>query len=129
MIAPKKSEHFPKSRKVYVAGKIHEDVRVPFREIELSPTVSHTGRIEANEPLRVYDTSGPDSDDLKAGLPKLRAPWVRGRKGKLVTQLQLARAGEITPEMEFIAIREGLEPEFVRSEVARCRAIIPANIH
>ena len=129
MIAPKKSEHFPKSRKVYVAGNLHKDVRVPFREIELSPTVNHTGRVEVNEPLRVYDTSGPDSDDLKAGLPKLRSPWVRGRKGKLVTQLQLAHAGEITPEMEFIAIREGLEPEFVRSEVARCRAIIPANIN
>ncbi len=126
MIAPK---NFPKSRKLYVAGKLHPDVRVPFREIELSPTVSHTGRVEVNEPLRVYDTSGPANEDLKAGLPKLRAPWVRGRKGKLVTQLQLARAGEITPEIEFIAIREELEPEFVRSEVARGRAIIPANIN
>jgi phosphomethylpyrimidine synthase len=129
MIAPKKSDNFPKSRKVHVAGKLHKDVRVPFREIELSPTVSHTGRVEVNEPFRVYDTSGPDNEDLKAGLPKLRAPWVRGRKGKLVTQLQLARNGEITPEMEFIAVREGLEAEFVRSEVARCRAIIPANIN
>jgi phosphomethylpyrimidine synthase len=129
MIAPKKSESFPKSRKVYVAGKLHPGVRVPFREIELSPTVSHTGRVEVNEPLRVYDTSGPGCDDLKAGLPKLRAPWVAGRKGNLFTQLQLARAGVITPEMEFIAIREGLEPEFVRSEVAHCRAIIPANIN
>jgi phosphomethylpyrimidine synthase len=129
MIAPKKSEGFPKSRKLHVAGKLHKDIRVPFREIELSPTVSHTGRVEVNEPVRVYDTSGPDNDDLKAGLSKLREPWVRGRNGKLVTQLQLARNGEITPEMEFIAIREGLEPEFVRSEVARCRAIIPANIN
>src|SRR2546422_219473 len=129
MIAPRESESFPKSRKVYVAGKLQADVRVPFREIELSPTVSHTGRVEVNESLRVYDTSGPVNDDLKAGLPKLRAPWVRGRRGKLVTQLQLARSGEITPEMEFIAIREGLEPEFVRSEVARGRAIIPANIN
>jgi phosphomethylpyrimidine synthase len=129
MIAPKTSESFPKSRKVYIAGKLHKDIHVPFREIELSPTVSHTGRVEVNEPVRVYDTSGPDNDDLKAGLPKLRVPWVRGRKGKLVTQLQLARNGDVTPEMEFIAIREGLEPEFVRSEVARCRAIIPANIN
>src|SRR5438132_10606963 len=126
MIAPK---NFPKSRKIYVAGKLHKDVRVPFREIELAPTVSHTGRVEVNEPVRVYDTSGPDNDDLKAGLPKLRALWVRGRQGKLVTQLQLARHGEITPEMEFIAIRENLAPEFVRSEVARHRAIIPANIN
>src|SRR5947199_362183 len=90
--------------------------------------IAQDGVDEVNEPLRVYDTSGPDNDDVKAGLPKLRAPWVRRRKGKLVTQLQIARNGEITPEMEFIAIREGLEPEFVRSEVARCRAIIPANI-
>ena len=115
MIAPKT---FPKSRKIYVAG-------VPFREIELSPTVSHTGAIEVNEPLRVYDTSGPGTDDLKAGLPKLRQPWVAGRTRK--TQLQFAREGVITEEMKFIAVREGMEPEFVRSEVARCRAIIPAN--
>ncbi len=153
MIAPKKSESFPKSRKVYVAGKLHNDIRVPFREIELSPTVSHTGRIEVNEPLRVYDTSGPDNDDLKAGLPKLREPWIKARgRGKCVTQLHYARQGIITPEMEFVAIRENLKvaqasslrsnadgkleacpteitPEFVRSEVARCRAIIPANIN
>ena len=125
MIAPKKTENFPKSRKVYVAGKLHPGVRVPFREITLSPTVGQTG-IEANAPVRVYDTSGPVHTDLKAGLPKLRAAWVRSRTP--VTQLQLARKGVITPEMEFIALREGLEPEFVRSEVARGRAIIPANI-
>ena len=119
MIAPK---NFPKSRKIYVAGK---RVRVPFREIELSPTVSHTGQIEVNEPFHVYDTSGPGTDDLKTGLPKLRQPWIAGRPRK--TQLQFAREGVITQEMEFIAIREGLDLEFVRSEVARCRAIIPAN--
>src|SRR5206468_2184729 len=127
MIAPK---NLPKSRKVYVAGKLHKDVRVPFREIELSPTVTHTGRVEVNEPRRVYDTSGPDNDDLKAGLPKLRQPWVTARGlGKCVTQLHYARQGVITPEMEFIAIRENVQPEFVRSEVARGRAIIPANIN
>ena len=124
------SENFPKSRKVYVAGQLHPDVRVPFREIELSPTVSHAGGLEANPAVRVYDTSGPAHTDFKAGLPKLRQPWIAARgAGKVVTQLHYARQGTITPEMEFIAIREGLEPEFVRSEVARGRAIIPANIN
>jgi len=174
MIAPKNavgeahsSEALPKSKKVQVGGKRHKDVHVPFREIELSPTVSHTGRVEVNEPVRVYDTSGPWSDsgfhgDVERGLPSLRSPWILGRgdveatassykpiagrsdreipatlsrkplrakPGKIVTQLRYARQGIITPEMEFIAIREELEAEFVRSEIARGRAIIPANIN
>jgi phosphomethylpyrimidine synthase len=54
---------------------------------------------------------------------------LRARPGRRVTQLHYARRGEITPEMEFVAIREGVEPEFVRDEVARGRAIIPANIN
>jgi phosphomethylpyrimidine synthase len=49
--------------------------------------------------------------------------------GGFITQMELARKGEITPEMEFVAIREGMTPDFVRSEVARGRAIIPANIN
>ncbi len=174
MIAPKNgtgeahsSEVLPKSKKVHVEGKRHKDVRVPFREIELSPTVSHTGRVEVNEPVRVYDTSGPWSDpafhgDVERGLPSLRREWIfrrgdveetkssykliagrsdreipvslrrkplRAKPGKIVTQLHYARQGIVTPEMEFIAIREGLDAEFVRSEVARGRAIVPANIN
>ena len=130
MNQPKQSADFPKSRKVYVAGKLHPQIRVPFREISLSPTVSHNGGVEANPPVRVYDTSGPAHNDFTAGLPKLRQPWIAARgKGKVVTQLHYARQGVITAEMEFIAIREGLEPEFVRSEVARGRAIIPVNIN
>ena len=130
MNQPKQSADFPKSRKVYVAGKLHPQIRVPFREISLSPTVSHNGGVEANPPVRVYDTSGPAHSDFTAGLPKLRQPWIAARgKGKVVTQLHYARQGIITAEMEFIAIREGLEPEFVRSEVARGRAIIPVNIN
>ena len=130
LTTPKQSENFPKSCKVYVAGQLHPDVRVPFREIALSPTVSHTGGLETNPPIRVYDTSGPAHTDFKAGLPKFRQPWIAARgAGKVVTQMHYARQGSITPEMEFIAIREGLEPEFVRSEVARGRAIIPANIN
>ena len=93
-------------------------------------------------PVRVYDTSGVYTDpaveiDLQAGLPKPRAGWVKERGGEgNVTQMHYARKGIITPEMEYIAIREsqgmtgpGITPEFVRDEVARGRAVIPANIH
>jgi phosphomethylpyrimidine synthase len=146
--------NFPNSRKVFVEGR--DGVRVPMREIELSGGAP---------PLRVYDTSGPRDIDVHAGIPKLRAEWIRARgdveetgphrlpdlaldpqhgnaeipealnhtvlrsTGGPVTQMAYARRGEITPEMEFVAIREGMEPDFVRSEVARGRAIIPANIN
>src|SRR5438445_1484835 len=241
----------PNSRKVYVAGKVHVDIRVPFREITLAPTETMNGEIEVNEPVRVYDTSGPWGDPefcgtadpariVEQGLPPLRAKWIRDRgdveeiegravtpiddgylsvshaehsakqngdgngqsaskllapssklprrplraKSGAITQLYYARQGVITPEMEFVAIREngragaGIEPangssvgeaasfrshnnrdansvpysrndlrqqhagesfganipdqitpEFVRAELARGRAIIPANIN
>jgi phosphomethylpyrimidine synthase len=107
---------FPASRKVYVE---EHGVRVPMREITLTN----------GESLRVYDTSGPQGHDVRAGLPKLRQPWIAGRSGAPgVTQLHFARRGVVTDEMEFVAIREGFEPDFVRSEVARGRAIIPANV-
>jgi phosphomethylpyrimidine synthase len=110
-------------------------------------------------PLQVYDTSGPQGHDVREGLPPLRGEWIRSRgdvetvprtyipdskrraelpktlfravlHGKTnVTQLHYAREGVITPEMEFIAAREGFDAEFVRAEVARGRAIIPANIN
>jgi phosphomethylpyrimidine synthase len=274
MIAPKDSidsqtpeTPLPNSKKVYVAGKLHREVRVPFREISLAPTKSMNGEIEVNEPVRVYDTSGPWGDpdfhsDVTQGLPALRSKWIRDRcdveeyegrivrpiddgylsevharsaqqnrptsnsdksrtgaqrptpinceqepngsdedappartssivirassfaarrllrakPGKVVTQLAYARQRIITPEMEFIAIRENgrtvagigdsgrssarhpfgvdapgysrndlrqqhpgksfganipreITPEFVRQEIARGRAIIPANIN
>src|SRR5437870_12596633 len=112
---------FPQSRKIYVDGS--GGVRVPMREIGLNN----------GESIRVYDTSGPQGHDVKAGLPKLREPWVSARRARPstgsgraapVTQLHYARKGEITPEMDFIAIREGLPADFVRDEVARGRAII-----
>src|SRR5262249_40043625 len=116
---------FPASRKVLVDGA--RSVRVPMREIALEHGASC---------LRVYDTSGPQGHDVTGGLPKRRAPWVEPRldgsraiPGGCVTQLHYARKGEITPEMEFVAIREGLPAEFVRDEVARGRAIIPANVN
>ena len=182
------------STKQYRVGS-RDDLRVPCREITLSPTGT-----TANPPLRVYDSSGPYTDttqqiDLSAGLPPLRADWIsargdseplaafssryarqrqndlktaelrfpqpplprRARTGSNVTQLGHARRGIITPEMEFVALRENLyleqareqgllqrqhrgrsfgaemplevTPEFVRQEVARGRAIIPANIN
>jgi phosphomethylpyrimidine synthase len=127
---------FPRSRKIYVDGP--RGVRVPMREIALS---------DGEPPLAVYDTSGPAAVDVHAGLPPLRLSWIEDRgdvttiragarrsvrraiEGRAVTQLHYARRGEITPEMEFVAIREGLPAEFVRAEVARGRAIIPANVN
>jgi phosphomethylpyrimidine synthase len=235
------SDNLPNSRKVFVDGTLHPGIHVPFREVTLAPTKSMNGEIEVNEPVRVYDTSGPWADpdfhgDVTRGLPPLRTKWIlergdaeqyegrkiqpiddgwlsekhrtsngsngnnglvwrdlslpaaaearrplRARTGRCVTQLWYARQGMITPEMEFIAIRENMgsagaggddpgpsngsrksgvnaagynrndlrfrhagsepidnwqsaignpiTPEFVRSEVARGRAIIPANIN
>ena len=209
---------FPNSNRVYLKGSVH-DISVPMREISLSETKLPDGTTEDNEPVRVYDTSGPWGDinfhgNVEKGLPKLRQDWITGRKdveviegrdvkpadngflsdrhdqrtrersqelpdfdrseikvlrasnSKPVTQLHYARQGIITPEMEFVAIRENMKlqtlreklktspdaesnslnhqhsgqsfgaslpdeitPEFVRDEVARGRAIIPANIN
>ncbi len=232
-IQPHSSTQLPASTRVYLEGRIHPDVRVPVREIELSPTKTFSGELEANEPVRVYDCSGPWGDPSftgksDEGLPALRAKWIAARAdvaeydgrevkpqdngylsgkhaeyaskaeknrlvefpglkgqrrrplkasaGHPVTQLWYARQGIVTPEMEFIAIRENMgraklaemsqdivrddldkqhagsaqvqseytpsifrrfpqripaeiTPEFVRSEVAAGRAIIPANIN
>src|SRR3984893_315406 len=230
-----RGHNLPNSQKVYVTGKLHPSIRVPFREISLAPTKSMDGKVEGsagvspvllpNEPVRVYDTSGPWGDpgidvDVTQGWPPLRAKWIRERgdvepydgrevkpiddgwlsekhaaarngnggpartsqlsvngsqfrrkplraKPNAVTQLYYARKGIVTPEMEFIALRENagreapksnikhqtsniarndlahqhggqsfgasipdeITPEFVRAEVARGRAIIPANIN
>ena len=235
---PHSSEQLPASRRVYVEGGLHPDLRVPMREIQVSPTRSYNGTEQPNAAVRVYDCSGPWGDpgfkgSVEEGLPALRASWIQARqdveaydgrevkpqdngylsgkhaeyaskaeknrlvefpglkserrrplraaKGHPVTQLWYARQGIITPEMEFIAIRENLgrarlaelsqdrvrndlqkqhagstqvsasdannaftpsvfrrfpqripaeiTPEFVRSEVAAGRAIIPANIN
>jgi phosphomethylpyrimidine synthase len=118
---------FPNSCKVYDEVPFSNGtsststIRVPVREVSLS----------GGEPaVRLYDTSGPQGHDVRAGLPKLREPWVASRRGsECVTQLHYARRGEITEEMAFIAAREGLPATFVRDEVARGRAIIPANVN
>ena len=106
-------------KKIYVQGP-RPDLRVPFAEVTLSG---------GEEPVRLYDTSGPGSDPER-GLPALRRPWIedRGRTGRN-TQLRYAKEGTVTPEMAFVAVREGLDPEFVRAEIASGRAILPANVN
>jgi len=191
-------EPFPNSEKIYVKGKLHPDLRVPMRKINLSDTVDKfNGTTEKNDPVLVYDTSGAFTDpnieiDIRQGLKPLRQHWISGREdvlqlgglsseygrkrendakldelrfnrirkplkakeGKNVTQMHYAKKGIITPEMEFIAIRENqkleeikqispqhpgnsygasipkvITPEFVRQEVAKGRAVIPCNIN
>nr|WP_237446497.1 phosphomethylpyrimidine synthase ThiC [Shimazuella alba] len=163
----------PASKKVYKQGS-RIDLHVPMREIQLSPTNDWRG-VTPNEPIQVYDTSGPYTDpkvkiNINQGLPKLRHNWIiervdvekypkrtvqpidngfqskekmgnfkpfpttnhqvlRAKKDKNVTQMHYARQGIITPEMEFVAIRENVSADFVREEVAAGRAIIPANIN
>lgn len=179
----------PASTKIFLAGDIHPDIRVPLRQIALHPT-------SGEPPVNVYDASGPYTDPqatiaIDQGLARHRTAWVKARgdveaydgravkpedngfvsadkltpafpvkhqplratDGKAVTQLAYARAGIITPEMEYVAIRENLgrkagrealvrdgesfgasipdhvTPEFVRQEIASGRAIIPANIN
>ena len=112
---PPLSDSFPASTKVEVS-----DLRVPMREI----------RLTNGETLTVYDTSGPQEVDPRQGLPKARQPWIDARIARgdqNFSQMHYARQGVITEEMKFIAIRENVDPEFVRSEVAIGRAIIPAN--
>ncbi len=216
----------PASRKIYVetdgnsVNQNKHNLKVPFREIALTASKDFAGNLEANPPVRVYDTSGVWTDpevrcDVREGLPQLRRTWIlargdveeyvgrehgekaddfpglkrpplRAKAGGNVSQMHYARRGIITPEMEYVAIRENLgrqiafeqqgrnatarervlsddtlpgsrvsafsddrsslyhqhagesfgaqlpkfvTPEFVREEVARGRAIIPANIN
>src|SRR5690349_1085047 len=74
----------PGSQKIYQTGKIHKDIRVPFREIQQSPTVDHNNQKITNPTLRVYDTSGPYTDvdvkiDITQGLTELRKDWILNR--------------------------------------------------
>jgi phosphomethylpyrimidine synthase len=146
------AESFPNSTKVYVDGP--GGVRVPMREIALSGgepplrvyDTSGPQGFDVREGLpsvrgewiesrgtshesRVTNGRHPERSEGSLHLipDSLRRPVLRGRSP--ITQLHYARGGEITPEMEFISIREGTNPDYVRSEVARGRAIIPANIN
>ncbi|MBX3465901.1 MAG: phosphomethylpyrimidine synthase ThiC [Planctomycetes bacterium] len=107
---------FPSARRVHVG-----DLRVPFREVSLAG---------GEPPVRLYDTAGPQGIPAADGLPKLRQEWVARRVARGDTnfsQMHYARKGEVTEEMRFVALREGVSPELVRDEVARGRAIIPSN--
>src|SRR5579862_5139052 len=82
-----------------------------------------------DNPTSIYRRGRDAMSELDAvRFPLARKPR-RAKPGANVTQMHYARRGEITPEMEFIAVREGVEPAFVRDEVARGRAIIPNNIN
>ena len=184
----------PNSTKIFIEGS-RPDIQVPMREIKLTDTIGDLA--EVNDPIHIYDTSGPYTDprksiNLREGVERLRTEWIaergdteeldsfsssfcnqrmqdksldelrfehtctprRAKKGQNVTQMHYAKQGIITPEMEFIAIRENclwqeykdqigqhkgedfgasippvITPEFVRDEVARGRAIIPNNIN
>ncbi|MGW4421606.1 phosphomethylpyrimidine synthase ThiC [Streptosporangium sp. NPDC004631] len=126
------------ARKTYLVGS-RPDIRVPMREVSLTNGAT----------VVLYDTSGPYTDpaytaDLGRGLPELRSAWRSPRTAQRdsgppyresgppspgITQMAHARRGEITPEMEFAALREGVAPEFVRDELARGRAVLPANVN
>ena len=111
---------FPNSRKIYLGDA---DIKVPCREVCLGGE---------NPPARLYDTSGPQGYDVRQGLPPLRAAWTEHRRrsgDRNFSQMHWARLGEVTDEMRFVALREGVDAEFVRSEVAAGRAIIPANVN
>lgn len=146
---------FPASRKVYVEKQWDKHrLAIPMREVVLTETNEQGETVRHF----LYDTSGPYTDpavkiDLKRGLPRMREAWIRARgdtvvledssfrtdfphvprrrakDGVAVTQMAYARRGIITPEMAFVAEREGLDAAFVRQEVASGRAIIPANIN
>ncbi len=94
-------------------------IKVPFKEIKLT-----TG-----EKVLLYDTSGPYLDGDPAVIPPVRKKWIASRKAARPTQMHFAKKGIVTEEMRFAAVREGVEPEFLRKEVAAGRAIIPANIN
>ena len=114
---PPLADSFPNSSKFELG-----ELGVPFRRIRQAGT---------NPDVVVYDTTGPQGVDPRSGLPRRRQPWIdarmRGADGNL-SQMHYARRGVLTEEMRFCAAREQVDPELVRSEVARGRAIIPANI-
>ena len=104
---PPLGEDLPASQKVFVSDG---ELQVPVREITT-----------ADGKLRVYDTTGPQGHDVRAGAPKLRQKWVEARiqRGDSnFSQMHYARRGEITEEMRFVALRESVAPEFVRDELA-----------
>lgn len=119
---PLMEDCFPSSEKCWKKVE-HEgqSLQVPFRRVHLTEGAGH---------FDIYDTSGPQGVNPRDGLPKLRESWIQRRETRgdnCFTQMHYAKNGVITEEMAFVAAREGVDAEMVRSEVARGRAIIPAN--
>lgn len=182
----KHSRYYAHREKAYLPGVRYPQIRVGMQKVNLTPTVIiENGEriVKPNEPLYIYDTSGPFSDpnqrvDLKKGIERIREEWIlaredveqlkeltseygrmrladrslddlrfchiakpyRAKAGRSITQMAYAKAGIITPEMEYVAIRENMNcealgistyitPEFVREEIACGRAVLPANIN
>ncbi|PPI88324.1 phosphomethylpyrimidine synthase ThiC (plasmid) [Candidatus Pantoea edessiphila] len=195
-----KNDSFPYSKRIYLKGS-NVYIKVPMRKITLNPSIIKEKKnciYKHNEPIVIYDTSGPYGDpkidiNINYGIKRLRTNWIKQRQdnefinvtnlfnqekninlisqnikfnalhrplkakqGKRVTQMHYARAGIITPEMEFVALRENMgrdlsfqknsyqkyikknqnikiprkvTSEFIRQEIAAGRAIIPANIN
>jgi len=118
---PTFQECWPASEKRHQEA-VHEGfaLAVPYRRVNLT---------DGNH-FDLYDTSGAQGCDPREGLPQPRREWIDARAAsgtKNWSQMHAARQGVITPEMAFVAIREGREAEFVRSEIAAGRAVIPAN--
>ncbi len=186
-MSEKKKEYFAHREKVYMQGKLFPQIKVGMQKVNLTPTVNidknGEKHIIPNDPVYIYDTSGPFTDpqktvDLKKGIERIRLDWhkdrddiemlddltseygrmrmadksldhlrfehickpFRAKQGKQITQMAYAKAGIITPEMEYVAIRENMNceqlgistnitPEFVRDEIAAGRAVLPANIN
>ena len=186
-MAEHKKEYFAHREKAYMQGKLFPQIRVGMQKVNLTPTVTTDKNGEKhltyNDPVFIYDTSGPFTDpekkvDLKKGIERIRLKWYadrddieeledltseygrmrmadksldhlrfehickpfRAKKGRQITQIAYAKAGIITPEMEYVAIRENMNceqlginthitPEFVRNEIAQGRAVLPANIN
>ncbi|MBD61951.1 phosphomethylpyrimidine synthase ThiC [bacterium] len=124
---PSYEECFPNSEKKYKKVNFssshfdlkNEEIKVPFRRISLKENTHH---------LDVYDSSGTQAIDPRKGLPKIRKNWISNRsKDKTPTQMYYAKNNIITPEMLYVSERENFDVDFVKSEVARGRAIIPCN--
>jgi phosphomethylpyrimidine synthase len=136
-------EPFVGSVKTYKTSTRFSDVKVPFRTIQKTCKQSGT----KTDIIDLYDVTGPYTDpdhvvDVEKGIPYITRNWVNAREdcelsgtnlvakqGQNVSQMHYARRGIITPEMEYVAIREKMDAEFIRKEIALGRAIIPTNIN
>jgi phosphomethylpyrimidine synthase len=113
----------------YTDADAHTDIKRGLPALR-SPWVLERGDVEElPRPTSQYRRHR-DEDPSLGGVrfASVRRP-LRARPGRVVTQMHYARRGVVTPEMQFVAIREGVDPEFVRDEIARGRAILPSNVN